>query len=73
MSQEQYYLLMSSLLKEKYALTKLREKLKGKKEKLCRRYKGFRYLACNYKNKKEEKKESIVTLLENFLWKCSMG
>jgi len=45
MSQEQYNALMSSLLKEKYALTKLREELKGRKGKLCRSCKGFGHLA----------------------------
>jgi len=45
MSQEQYNALMSSLLKEKYALAKLREELEGRKRKLCRNCKGFRHLA----------------------------
>jgi len=41
MSQEQYNSLMSSLLKEKHALAKLREELEGRKGKLCRSCKGF--------------------------------
>jgi len=53
MSQEQYNTLMSNLLKERYALTKLREELEGRKEKLCRHCKGFGHLARNCRNKKE--------------------
>jgi len=44
---------MSSLLKEKRALTKLREELEGRKGKLCRSCKGFRHLAQNCRNRKE--------------------
>jgi len=47
---------MSSLLKEKRALAKLRERLEGRREKLCRSCKGFRHLARNCRNGKEEKK-----------------
>jgi len=56
MSQEQYNSLMSSLLKEKRTLTKLREKLEGRKGKLCRSCKGFRHLAQNCRNRKEGEK-----------------
>jgi len=56
MSQEQYNSLMSSLLKEKRALTKLREELEGRKEKLCRSCKGFGHLARNCRNRKEGEK-----------------
>ena len=58
MSQEQYNALMSSLLKEKYALAKLREELEGRKGKLCRNCKGFRHLARNCKNRKGGEKEA---------------
>ena len=44
---------MSSLLKEKCTLAKLREKLEGRKGKLCRSCKGFRHLAQNCRNRKE--------------------
>jgi len=47
---------MSSLLKEKRALTKLRVELEGKKEKLCRCCKKFGHLARNCRNKKEGEK-----------------
>ena len=58
MSQEQYNALMSSLLKEKYALAKLREELEGRKGKLCRNCKGFRHLARNCRNRKGGEKEA---------------
>ena len=56
MSQEQYNSLMSSLLKEKRALAKLREELEERKGKHCRSCKGFRHLARNYRNRKEGEK-----------------
>jgi len=56
MSQEQYHTLLSNLLKEKRALAKLRVELEGRKGKLCRSCKGFRHLARNCRNKKEEGK-----------------
>ena len=56
MSQEQYKSLMSSLLKEKRALAKLRVELEGRKRKLCRSCKGFGHLARNCRNKNEEGK-----------------
>jgi len=58
MSQEQYNALMSSLLKEKYALAKLREELEGRKGKLCRSCKGFGHLAQNCRNRKGREKEA---------------
>jgi len=56
MSQEQYNSLMSSLLKEKHALVKLREELEGRKRKLYRSCKGFGYLAQNCRNRREGEK-----------------
>jgi len=47
MSQTQYDLLMSNLLKEKHALTKLRAEMEGRQEKLCYRCKKFGHLARN--------------------------
>jgi len=52
---------MSSLLKEKCALTKLRVELERRKEKLCRKCKGFRYLAYNCRNEKEEGKGTTIS------------
>jgi len=51
---------MSSLLKEKRALTKLKEELERRREKLCRKYKGFRYLAQNYRNKEKKEKGRVT-------------
>jgi len=51
---------MSNLLKEKCSLAKLRKELKGRREKLCFSCKGFRHLARNYRNKREEKKRTII-------------
>jgi len=51
---------MSNLLKEKRALTKLREKLKGRKGKMCRSCKEFGHLACNCRNTKEGEKRTTV-------------
>jgi len=56
MSQEQYNDLLSSLLKEKRALTKLRVELEGRKGKLYRSCKGFGHLARNCRNRKEGEK-----------------
>jgi len=61
MSQEQYNSLMSSLLKEKCALTKLREELEGRKGKLCRSCKGFGHLAQNCRNRKEGEKRAEMS------------
>jgi len=61
MSLTQYNNLMSSMLKQKYSLTKLRKELEGRKEKLCFSCKRFGYLAQNYKNKKEAEK-GVITL-----------
>ena len=60
MSLQQYNSLMSNLLKEKCALTKLREELEGRKGKMCRSCKGFGHLAYNCRNKKEGEKGTTV-------------
>jgi len=60
MSLQQYNSLMSSLLKAKYALAKLREELEGRKGKLYRDYKGFRHLAQNCRKKREEEKGIVI-------------
>jgi len=51
---------MSNLLKEKHALTKLRKELEGRKRKICRSCKGFRYLAHNCRNKREREKRTVI-------------
>ena len=60
MSQEQYNTLLSNLLREKYALTKLRIELEGRKRKLCRNCRGFRHLARNCRKGKKEEKEIAI-------------
>jgi len=47
---------MSTMLKERCALTKLRVELEGRKGKLCRSCKGFGHLARNCRNRKEGEK-----------------
>jgi len=56
MSQEQYNTLLSNLLREKRALTKLRVELEGRKGKLCRNCRGFGHLAQNCRKEKKEEK-----------------
>jgi len=60
MSQEQYNALLSNLLIEKCALAKLRVELERRKGKLCRSCKGFRHLARNCRNRKEEEKRAEI-------------
>jgi len=60
MSQQQYNNLMSTMLKEKHALTKLRAELEERKGKLCQCYKKFGHLARNCRNKEEEKRGTTV-------------
>jgi len=60
MSQTQYKTLMSNLLNEKCALTKLRAKLEGRKGKLCRCCKKFGHLAQNCRNRRGEEKGTVV-------------
>jgi len=44
MSLEQYNSILSSMLKQKQSLVKLREELEGRREKLCFNCKGFGHL-----------------------------
>ena len=78
MSQEQYNSLMSSLLKEKHALTKLRRELEGRKGKLCRSCKGFGHLARNCRNRKEGEKgvempQNKFEVLKSRIMQCGVG
>jgi len=49
---------MSSLLKQRQALTKLRKELKEREGKLCRQYGKFGYLAQNCRREEEWKKKT---------------
>jgi len=51
---------MSSMLKQKQSLTRLREELKKRKEKLCFSYKKFGHLAQNYRNREGEEKGKAI-------------
>jgi len=48
---------MSTMLKEKHALTKLRAELEKRKRKMCFECKKFRHLARNCRNKGVEEKK----------------
>jgi len=61
MSQTQYDLLISNLLKEKHALTKLRAELEGRWGKMCFKCKKFGHLACNCRNKRKGEKRTLVS------------
>jgi len=60
MSQEQYNILLSNLLREKRTLAKLRVELEGRKGKLCRSCKGFGHLARNCRNRDGERKGATM-------------
>jgi len=60
MSQQQYNNLMSTILKEKCALAKLRAELEGQKGKICWCCKKFGHLAQNYRNQEGEEKRKLV-------------
>jgi len=51
---------MSNLLKEKHALAKIRVEIEKKSRKLCQCYKKFGHLAQNCRNKRKEKKGTVI-------------
>jgi len=55
MSQQQYYNLMSNLLKQKTTLTSLRTKLEEKQKRKCWKYRGFGHQAQHYRKEEGEK------------------
>ena len=55
MSLEQYNSLMSEMLNQWCALTKLRAEIERREERVCWEYKRFRHLACNCRNREEIK------------------
>ena len=60
MSLEQYNSLMSSILNQQYALTKLRAEIKEREGRMYWEYRKFRHLAHNCRNKKKEAKGKLV-------------
>ena len=60
MSLEQYNSLMGGILNQWHAFAKLRAEIEGREESVCWRYKRFRYLAYNYRNKKGEEKGRLI-------------
>ena len=59
-SLEQYNSLISGMLKQWYALTKLRAEIERRERRVCWECKRFRYLACNCRNRKEEIKGKLT-------------
>jgi len=63
------------MLKERHALAKLRAELEGRERKLCRCYRKFGHLACNYRNERREKKGTAIPqnkfeMLSNRIMQC---
>ena len=78
MSQSQYNSLMSGLLNQKHALTKLRVELKGRKEKMCWCYRKFGHLAYNCRNKRGEIKRKPIPqnkfeIIASRVMQCGVG
>jgi len=68
---------LSNLLREKCALAKLRVELEGRKGKLCRSCRGFRYLAQNCRNKRKGEKgvampQNKFEVLSNRVMQCGV-
>jgi len=54
------------MLNQQHALTKLRAEIEGQEGRVCWRYKRFRHLACNCRNKKKEEEERKPILQNKF-------
>jgi len=52
---------MSDMLNQRYTLAKLRAKLEGREERICRRGGRFGHLAQKCRSGEEQKKEKVVT------------
>jgi len=51
---------MSEMLNQWCTLAKLRIEIEKREKRVCWKYKRFRYLACNCRNRKEEMKEKLT-------------
>jgi len=60
MSLEQYNSLINRMLNQWCTLAKLRIEIEKREERVYWKYKRFRYLACNCRNRKEEMKEKLT-------------
>jgi len=76
MSLDQYNNLMSKMLDQRHALTKLRAELEGREGKLCRQCGKFRHLAWNCRSGKEQEKKRVVgnkfEVLKNRVMQCGV-
>jgi len=77
MSQTQYNALMSNLLNQKHALTKLRAELEERRRRVYRYCKGFRHLVQNCRNRDGEEKRGTVPqnkfeMLSSRVMQCDM-
>ena len=76
MSQQQYHNIMSSLLKQKHALTSLRAKLEERWERECWKCRGFRHWAQHYRKEKKEKGKLVpqnkFEVLASRVMKCGV-
>ena len=60
MSLEQYNSIISSMLNQQCTLTKLRAEIEERERRICYKYKKFRHLAYNCRNKKKETKGKLI-------------
>jgi len=61
MSLDQYNTLMSGILNQWYALAKLKTVIEDRKKRVYWKYRKFRYLAYNCKNRKKKTKEKPIS------------